>query len=140
MFGTVAPTPFDLNFSLFGIPIRIHPFFWLFSAILGWDRQRPNFNQILICVLCVFVSILIHELGHALTAKSYGWPPHIVLYSFGGYASFEPRWGYSTARAILISFAGPGAGFVLYGVVLAIEHLLIQQDVALSHLAYMALD
>lgn len=136
MLGNVAPTPFDLNFSLFGIPVRVHPFFWLFSAILGWNARDPK--MMLVWVLCVFVSILVHEMGHALTALSYGWPPHIVLYSFGGYASFQPTRGYTTARAVLISFAGPGAGFVLYGLVRGIEHLLNQQQVELSRLAYVA--
>ena len=78
MFGTVAPTPFDLKFSIFGIPVRVHPLFWLVSVIMQWNVHDPRTT--LIWVVCVFVSILIHELGHALTAKSYGWPPHIVLY------------------------------------------------------------
>ena len=131
MLGNVAPTPFDLNFSLFGIPVRIHPFFWLFSAILGWNARDPK--VVVLWVACVFISILIHELGHALTAQAYGWPPHIVLYSFGGYASFNPTWGYTTGRAILISFAGPGAGFILFGIVYGIEFLLNQRDVEISH-------
>jgi Zn-dependent protease len=137
MLGNVAPTPFDLNFSLFGIPVRVHPFFWLFSVILGWSARDPKATMI--WVVCVFVSILIHELGHALTARSYGWPPHIVLYSFGGYASFEPRYGYTAARSILISFAGPGAGFVFYAIIRLIEHLLMQRDVELSRYAVIAL-
>ena len=131
MLGNVEPTPFDLNFSLFGIPVRIHPFFWLFSTILGWNARDPK--VVVIWVGCVFISILIHELGHALTAQAYGWPPHIVLYSFGGYASFQPTWGYTTARAILISFAGPGAGFVLFGIVFGIEFLLAYRGVEVSH-------
>ena len=36
MLGNVSPTPYDLKFTLFGIPVRVHPFFWLFSAIMGW--------------------------------------------------------------------------------------------------------
>src|SRR5262245_43242447 len=138
MLGNVAPTPFDLNFSLFGIPIRIHPLFWLVSAILGWNGHDPKTT--LIWVACVFVSILIHELGHALTAQSYGWPPEIVLYSFGGYASFQPTGGYTTGRSILISFAGPGAGFVLYGLVRAFEILLVRQGVAISYYGEVAFD
>lgn len=137
MLGTVAPTPYDLNFSLFGIPVRVHPFFWLFSAILGWNARDPKL--MFIWVLCVFLSILVHEFGHALTAQSYGWPPHIVLYSFGGYASFQPTRGYSSGRAILIHFAGPGAGFILYAIVRGIEHLLIHQDAELPDSAFMAL-
>jgi Zn-dependent protease len=138
MLGNVAPTPFDLNFSLFGIPVRIHPFFWLVSALLGWNARDPRIT--IIWIVCVFISILVHELGHALTAQSYGWPPHIVLYSFGGYASFQPSWGYTTARAILVLAAGPGAGFVLYGVVRAVEHLLIHQDIAIPYYALVAID
>ena len=137
MLGNVEPTPFDLNFSLFGIPVRIHPLFWLFSAILGWNARDPK--VVVIWVACVFISILIHELGHALTAQAYGWPPHIVLYSFGGYASFQPAWGYTTARSILISFAGPGAGFILFGIVMGIEFLLAYRGVAVSHYGSVAL-
>lgn len=137
MLGNVSPTPFDLNFSLFGIPVRVHPFFWLFSGIMGWSARDPKLT--IIWIVCVFFSILIHEMGHALTALYYGWRPNVVLYSFGGYAAFTPTWGYSTARSILVSFAGPGAGFVLYGLVRAIEEVLVQRDVALSRYAIVAL-
>src|SRR5260370_39885036 len=133
MFGTVAPTPYDLRFSLFGIPVRVHPFFWLVSLIMGWPLHEPKL--ILIWVACVFVSILVHELGHALTAKYFGWPPHIGLYSFGGYASYQPTWGHSTARTILVLIAGPGAGFVLFGLVVGLHILLAVQSVHLSWLA-----
>lgn len=136
MFGTVTPTPFDLNFSLFGIPVRIHPFFWLVSVVMGWDPD--DFNSTLIWVVCVFVSILIHEMGHALTANYYGWRPHVVLYSFGGYAAYVPTWGHSTGRGILVTFAGPLAGFVFYGLVFAVERLLITQGTHLPHYARIA--
>ena len=132
MFGTVAPTPYDLRFSLFGIPVRVHPFFWLVSLMMGSSSRDPKL--ILIWVACVFVSILVHELGHALTAKYFGWPPHIVLYSFGGYASYQPTWGHSTTRSILVSFAGPGAGFVLFGIVIGVHLLLVHQGVPISKL------
>ncbi len=136
MFGTVAPTPFDLRFSIFGIPVRVHPFFWLVSLLMGWSPHHPQL--MLIWVACVFVSILVHEFGHALSAQYFGWPPHIVLYSFGGYASYQPVWGNSTARTILVLIAGPGAGFALYGLVKGIEMLLIHQGVDLSYLALVA--
>jgi Zn-dependent protease len=137
MFGNVTPTPFDLNFSLFGIPVRIHPFFWLVAILTGWNPYLPKL--IVIWVACFFVSILVHEMGHALTAKYYGWGPHVVLYSFGGYAAFTPTWGYSTGRSIFVTFAGPGAGFILYAVVRAIEFALVHQRVELSPYAEVAL-
>ena len=36
MLSEPQPSPYDLHFRLFGTPVRVHPFFWLFSAILGW--------------------------------------------------------------------------------------------------------
>src|SRR5690242_9793394 len=119
MFGTVAPTPLDLNFSLFRIPVRVHPFFWLVSALMGWNPH--NVNAMLLWIVCVFVSILIHEMGHALTAAHYGWRPHVVLYSFGGYAQYFPTRGHTAGRAIVVLFAGPGAGFVFYALIYAVE-------------------
>lgn len=122
MLGNAAPTPFDLRFSLFGIPVRVHPFFWVFSAMMGWDPDNPNL--IFLWVACVFLSILVHELGHALMARYFGWDPEIVLYLFGGYASFLPTFGNTTSRAVATLLAGPGAGFVLYGIVVGVKWLL----------------
>jgi len=119
MFFLQAPPPgqYDLNFRIFGIPVRVHPWFWALSALLGWVDGRLDLT--IVWMLCVFVSILVHELGHALSARAFGWPPHIVLYSMGGLAMFEPHYGYTRRRAIWISFAGPLAGFLLFGVVVA---------------------
>jgi Zn-dependent protease len=125
MLGNSAPTPYDLRFSLLGIPVRVHPFFWLFSAVMGWNADDPN--RTLLWIACVFVSILVHEFGHALTANSFGWPPEVVLYTFGGYASFHPGSGYTRARSVLILLAGPGAGFVLYGLLQGLTWILLQQ-------------
>jgi Zn-dependent protease len=138
MLGTVEPTPLDLRFSLFGIPVRVHPLFWLFSAALGWHGAK-QLNLTVIWVVCVFFSILIHELGHALTAQAFGWPPHIVLYSFGGYASYAPTRGHTAGRSIMVSFAGPGAGFLFYAVIRGVEQFLRLKHVELSPEALNAL-
>ncbi len=136
MLGTVEPTPYDLRFSLFGIPVRVHPLFWVFSAIMGWST---DLKLVGIWVACVFVSILVHELGHALTAKYYHWHPEIVLHAFGGYAAYLAAWGRSTARSILVTFAGPGAGFVLFAIVYMIRKALILEEVHLPFYARVAI-
>ncbi|MEQ9071868.1 M50 family metallopeptidase [Gimesia chilikensis] len=115
MLGNVAPTEFDLRFSIFGIPIRVHPLFWVVAAFMGWNPDDLKFTWIWIA--CVFVSILIHELGHAIMAKIFGWPPQIILYHFGGLAVYQPYSGLTTQRSIIISAAGPMAGFILFGIV-----------------------
>ena len=122
-------TQFDLNFRLGDIPVRVHPFFWLAALILfgGW-LSAPGAPMLLaIWVAVFFVSILIHELGHAVVMKYYGDHPSIVLYAFGGLAipsgggagggfydsGWRPRARQTPIRKIQISFAGPLAGFIL---------------------------
>src|SRR4051794_3104022 len=80
-------TQFDLRWRMFGIPVRVHPAFWLVSAIYGWDFvQGGELRLLLVWIACVFVSVLLHELGHVLTGMLFGSRGHIVLYSFGGLA------------------------------------------------------
>ncbi|QDT90763.1 site-2 protease family protein [Gimesia algae] len=124
MLGNVAPTEFDLRFSLFGIPIRVHPLFWVMAAFMGW---YPNDLKItFIWIACVFISILVHELGHAVMAKYFGWPPEIVLYHFGGLAIYQPYSGLTTQRSIIISAAGPMAGFGLYGAIFFFRYISVR--------------
>jgi len=113
-------TKFDVHFRVGKIPVRIHPLFWLISLAFGAIAVRGASVHVFIGVAlwtaAVFVSILVHELGHALTAKAHGWPPRIVLYSMGGLAIYSP--GHQSRRArILIDFMGPGAQFILGGLI-----------------------
>lgn len=108
-----APTPFDLNFRLLGIPVRVSPWFWLVSVIL-FSNNSSELEPTLVWVACVFVSILVHELGHGLTAQAFGYRAEIALYGMGGLCSCESdRQTFWQKLAVL--FAGPGAGFVLFG-------------------------
>ncbi|VAX38840.1 hypothetical protein MNBD_PLANCTO02-1, partial [hydrothermal vent metagenome] len=128
MFGFTGPTQYDLRFSLFGIPIYVNPFFWVMGAIMGWGVvSAPGRGPLFLInwMLCLFVSILIHELGHALFAKKFGWPPQIFLYHMGGLAVYQPYSGHTTGRNITISFAGPAVGFLFYGIILACEWVLV---------------
>jgi Zn-dependent protease len=114
------PTQADLHFHIFGIPVRVHPFFWVVAFLLGMRDSDPV--SVLIWVAAVFISILVHELGHAFAARAHGWPPRITLYSFGGFATYSPT--YHTPRSqILISAAGPAAGFALAAAVMLALHL-----------------
>lgn len=117
MFGPVQSTPYDLTFSLFGIPVRVIAWFWLTAVILGFSSVQLGPEYLLAWVAIVFVSILVHELGHALVAAAFGYPPRILLYHFGGLAMFSPGYNYSQMRSILISLAGPGAGFLFAGLI-----------------------
>ena len=114
MFG-VAETPYDLRFPFLGIPVRVHPMFWLVSAMLGW--QQNNIPAVLIWIACAFVSILIHEFGHGSVARSFGCSPWILLWGGGGlcYTQADRQ---TPAQRLAVVVSGPGAGFVLCGLVL----------------------
>jgi stage IV sporulation protein FB len=117
MIAEPPETAGDMHFSLRGIPIRIHPMFWGVTLLLGAVMPGATPTTVALWISAVLVSILVHELGHALAARAFGWPPRIVLHGMGGLALYRPtnrRWH---SRA-LIAAAGPGAGFVLGGVVL----------------------
>ncbi len=98
---------------MFGVDVRVHPFFWLMSAILGWDLVQLGFGYLLLWMACVFVSILVHEFGHVCMGRVFGTRSHIVLYSFGGLAVgsnvLRSRW-----QRIMVCFAGPLADFILF--------------------------
>jgi Zn-dependent protease len=111
MIGEPPPTQADLHFRAFGVPVRVHPWFWIIALLLGLGGDRADPLQTLIWIAVVFVSILVHELGHAFTQRYYGGNPRITLYSFGGLAACGDC-DRSPLSQILISLAGPAAGFL----------------------------
>ena len=115
LLSNAAPTPYDVRFKLLGVPVRIAPMFWLVCVLLG---GRPELAETAIWMVAVLVSVLVHELGHALVQRAFGGTPEIVLYALGGYAS-APGVRDSWWRQVLISLAGPLAGFALAGLVFA---------------------
>lgn len=104
-----------LRFTLFGFPILIHWMFWLNTALMGGalTASSPEQLQSLVgWVMAVFLSILIHELGHAMTMRNYG--DHrvgIVMYAFGGLAQGSKR--LTRNEDLLVSAAGPALQIVV---------------------------
>lgn len=116
---------YDLRFDVLGFPVRISWTFWLGAVVFGhglaqsldsyFGELSPGILPLLLLwVISLLVSILIHELGHALAFRQYGIHSSIVLYHFGGLAipssSFMP--GQSVGRLgpkqdLWVSAAGP---------------------------------
>lgn len=114
-------TAFDLRWRMLGIGVRVHPTFWLFSVFMGWGfAQQKGIWFLLIWVAAMFVSVLVHELGHACAARLFGCPANIVLYMMGGLAIGPFNQARSWQRMIII-LAGPLAGFALYGLVIVLD-------------------
>jgi stage IV sporulation protein FB len=127
-----AQSPGELHFRLFGVPVRVHPFFWLIALLLG---LRIDDGQLLIIwIICFFFSILVHEFGHVLAFQRFGSRARVVLYALGGLAiadrggheDWGREWkppGYDDRnsdgwRQVMIAFAGPLAGFILAAVII----------------------
>ena len=129
LFQVPPPTRYDLRFNLAGIPVRIHPLFWLLAILFGYSSG--DILQILIWVVVLFISLLVHELGHALAFRRYGLSSQIILH-FGGLTVPESTlWGSRWANValgpnqnIFISLAGPSAGFLMAALVIALVLIL----------------
>jgi hypothetical protein len=111
-----GPAP---TFSLLGFPVRVRVEFLIIAALLG-SGGGARAKEIASWVAIVFVSVLFHELGHALVGRHYGYHPFIELYGMGGLTHLErgeqtrpPSWTSDLAIAV----AGPCFGFALGGAI-----------------------
>jgi Zn-dependent protease len=107
-----------LRFRALGFPVRIDVTFLIVIGLLGLSGGATP-ARLVIWVAVAAVSILAHELGHAVLARSAGTSPIIDLYAFGGVTRFAPSSPLSRLRMLSISVAGPLVGIVV-GVLLLV--------------------
>jgi hypothetical protein len=130
MFAEPQDTAADLHFSLAGIRVRVSAWFWLAAALIGWNvcqsfsrgDQRALLQFLALWVGAVFVSLLVHEFGHALAYRFFGQSAHVVLYHFGGLAVPETwgRRGYLRPfQRLVVSAAGPLAQLAFAALIVA---------------------
>ncbi|MDR1964601.1 MAG: site-2 protease family protein [Planctomycetaceae bacterium] len=127
-------TPYDISFRFLGFPVRIQPFFWLVIALLGIPHGITNLSiqliELMLWVAAAFVSILVHELGHALVFRHvYRVSSQIIFHGMGGvtipFVPHHRRYGFFGMLCELFLFAaGPFASFVLAGLFLVLLLLL----------------
>ncbi len=106
-------------FTIKGIPVGLNPIFLILVFILSMGMG--DVFQMVIFGVCVFISILIHELGHALVAQRYGLRPAIMFHGFGGITVHSPA--LNSKQEFKITFAGPAAGLVVGGLFFLIQIL-----------------
>ena len=109
-----------------GIPIRVHASWFLVFLLLTWTLSTGYLPEELpglsparywamggVAALLLFLSVLLHELGHSYVALRYRIPiERITLFIFGGVAHMRKE--APTPRAeFLIAVAGPIVSFVL---------------------------
>jgi stage IV sporulation protein FB len=122
MLSAPQPTPFDLRFRLFGTHVSVHPLFWVMALVFGWNvhsnisltGEQPGVIALPVWVLCVFVSILLHEFGHVWMGRYFYAEPHIVLHAMGGLAIGASAL-YEWWKRLLVYIAGPAIQLALWG-------------------------
>lgn len=98
-----------LSFRLGKIPVRVQVWFFVLAGVLGAGDPA----HLALWVGIVFVSVMLHELGHAMTGMAFGLQPSIELHGMGGTTSWTTPKALSTVQRVAISLAGPFAGFVV---------------------------
>lgn len=122
-------TAYRLPFNLFGIPVKLDITFIILMVFLTWvigaqvgvyvrifnlpvdpaDLQRGFTPWLLgfLSALGLVLSVLVHELGHSLTARRYGVQvKEITLWILGGVAQFREMPRQRGAEAV-VAIAGP---------------------------------
>lgn len=101
-----------------GIGLFIHWTFSLLIAFIVFINYRTGYNAIqilwsVVFILCVFVTVVMHELGHALAAKNYGiQTKDITLLPIGGLARLD-RIPEKPLEELIVAFAGPLVNIIL---------------------------
>ncbi|RRQ50582.1 site-2 protease family protein [Maribacter algicola] len=104
--------------SISGIKIEVH---WTFTLLLFWvaflEIQRgSNLNRILLneaLIVVLFICVILHELGHALTAKKFNINTQkITLLPIGGVAMLE-KMPEKPRQELLVALAGPAVNVVI---------------------------
>ena len=104
-----------LRFSLSDIPVGVH-FSFLIVALFGGFTVPL---EIAMWLIAAFAAVLLHEAGHAFTARHFGAVPvRITLFAMGGVTVYPANEDLTAGRRFLIAAAGSTVGIVTGGLLL----------------------
>lgn len=108
--------------SLFGIPLFLDPLWFVILGLatlnFGIAYQKwgtaIGWSAGIVMALLLFASVLLHELGHSLAARSQGIKVNsITLFLFGGIAAIEEE-SKTPGKAFQVAIAGPLVSIALF--------------------------
>jgi membrane-associated protease RseP (regulator of RpoE activity) len=105
-----------ISFRLLRVPVTVKPSFLLVAALFG--LAAGTVPLVFAWIAVVFVSILLHEMGHALTARAFGSEVEVELNAIGGLTTWTvPEEEFGPGKRALVAAAGSGVGVVFGGLV-----------------------
>ena len=113
---------------LFGIPVYLHTTFLLLMGFILLAQWREGGNLVaaiggVLFILAIFATVVLHELGHALTARRFGIrTKDITLLPIGGIARLE-RMPDVPRHELWVALAGPAVNLVIAAIVFSISTL-----------------
>lgn len=112
-----------MQFKLAGFDITVSPLFWLTAVYFGFMRYGHGDTQwaIALWIPVMFLAVLLHELGHAVTYRRYGVVSEIQLVALGGLTIPQTPVRLRPGQQFLVSFAGPLVGIVIGGSALLLQ-------------------
>jgi Zn-dependent protease len=122
--STVPTNQSGIRLQLGELLILIRPAFF-FIPLIGAMQVGPARG--VAWALIVLVSVLVHELGHAMAMRGFGYGAWIELHALGGLTHWLSPPGKVTTpkQRFLVTFAGPGSGLALGLLLLLVQHFTV---------------
>lgn len=124
--------------SLFGIPLFLDPLWFIILTFvtlnfglnyLQWGNVLAG-SAGLVMALLLFGSVVLHELGHSMVARSQGIKVNsITLFLFGGIATIEEE-SKTPGEALQVAIAGPSVSIALFVLLTLLSYILPASSLA----------
>ena len=124
--------------SLFGIPLFLDPLWFIILTFvtlnfglnyLQWGNVLAG-SAGLVMALLLFGSVVLHELGHSIVARSQGIKVNsITLFLFGGIAAIEEE-SKTPGEALQVAIAGPSVSIALFVLLTLLSYVLPTSSLA----------
>lgn len=106
-----------LRFRLGSVPVTVSGSFAFVAVLAGTFEPEV----VIPWTVAVFVAVLLHEAGHAFTARAYGAAPvTITLFALGGVTMYPAHSSLTSGRRFVIAAAGSTVGIVTGGLLLIV--------------------
>jgi Zn-dependent protease len=109
------------RFRIGSIPVEVQASHLLVSGVIALSFSPPSRPgptgsvafHVVSWMFIVFVSVLIHELGHAVVSRAFGYQPSITLAWMGGHTHPNAPGPIPWHKDVLLTLAGPLFGLLL---------------------------